>query len=96
MPVEMKRDDLLRLGLIDPFELEEPAKDIAKRLKKDGLIENFNFKREIFTLARRGTGECIYLDLQTRRCTVYQQRPTICRKHPQVGPRPGFCAYTKK
>ncbi|MEX8496351.1 YkgJ family cysteine cluster protein, partial [Leptothrix ochracea] len=33
------------------------------------------------------------LDAQTRRCTVYEQRPNTCRKHPQVGPKPGYCPY---
>lgn len=96
MPVEMKLADLIRLELIDPFEAQEPPKQIAKKLKKAGLIDLFNLKREIFTLARKANGDCIYLDLHTRRCTVYNQRPNICRHHPQVGPRPGFCAYIKK
>jgi len=50
MPVEVKLPDLIRLGLVDAFEAEhEPAKQIAKRLAKAGLIEHFNFKNSIFT-----------------------------------------------
>ena len=56
----------------------------------------FNFKREIFTIARRASGDCHFLDAKTRRCTVYEQRPEICRKHPQVGPRPNHCPYGAK
>ncbi len=94
MPVEVKLPDLIRLGLVDAFEAEhEPAKQIAKRLAKAGLIEHFNFKNSIFTLARRASGDCHYLDAVTRRCTVYERRPSTCRLHPQVGPRPGHCPY---
>lgn len=94
MPVEVKLPDLVRLQLVDPFEAEhEEPKKIAKRLSKAGLIAHFNFKNSIFTLARRANGDCQFLDLQTRRCTVYAQRPNTCRLHPQVGPRPGHCPY---
>ena len=94
MPVEVKLPDLIRLGLVDPFEAEhEPPKQIAKRLSKAGVIEHFNFKHNIFTLSRRASGDCQYLDALTRRCTVYEQRPNTCRKHPQVGPRPGYCPH---
>jgi Fe-S-cluster containining protein len=94
MPVEVKLPDLVRLELVDPFEAEhEEPKVIAKRLLKAGLIEHFNFKNSIFTLARRANGDCANLDAKTRRCTVYDKRPNTCRLHPQVGPRPGYCPY---
>lgn len=94
MPVELRLPDLVRLGLVDPFEAEHtPAKQIARRLGKAGHIEHFNFRNSIFVLARRASGDCQYLDAVSRRCTVYAQRPDTCRKHPQVGPRPGFCPY---
>jgi Fe-S-cluster containining protein len=97
MPVEVKLADLVRLEVVDPFEAEHAApKDIAKRLTKAGLIERFNHKHGIYTLARRANGDCRFLDAHTRRCTVYGQRPTTCRTHPQVGPRPGFCPYGPK
>ncbi len=94
MPVEVKLPDLVRLELVDPVESEhEEPKVIAKRLLKAGLIEHFNFKNSIFTLARRANGDCANLDTKTRRCTVYDKRPNTCRLHPQVGPRPGYCPY---
>ena len=94
MPVEVKLSDLIRLGLIDPFEAEhEEPKKIAKRLFKLSLIDHFNFKNSIFTLSRRSNGDCQYLEATTRSCTVYEKRPSTCRLHPQVGPRPGFCPY---
>jgi Fe-S-cluster containining protein len=97
MPVEVKLPDLVRLQLVDPFEAEHEApKQIAKRLGKAGLVEHFNFKYGIFTLARRASGDCHFLDAITRRCTVYDKRPNTCRKHPQVGPRPGYCPYGQR
>lgn len=94
MPVEVRLPDLVRLGLVDPFEAEHEApKQIARRLEKAGRVDHFNFKHGIFTLARRANGDCLYLDAVTRRCTVYEKRPDTCRKHPQVGPRPGHCPY---
>lgn len=94
MPVDIRLADLVRLGYVDAFEAEHQApKAIAKRLDKAGLIDHFSFKHGLFTLARRANGDCHLLDASTRRCTVYDQRPDTCRKHPQVGPRPGFCPY---
>ncbi|MCK5516299.1 MAG: YkgJ family cysteine cluster protein, partial [Desulfobulbaceae bacterium] len=37
--------------------------------------------------------DCLYLDQKTRRCTIYTKRPDTCRNHPQIGPRPGYCAF---
>ncbi|BCL74775.1 hypothetical protein JHS3_05110 [Jeongeupia sp. HS-3] len=97
MPVEVKLPDLVRMGEVDAFEAEhEQPKQIAKRLQKAGVIEHFNFKHGVFTLARRSSGECTYLDADTRLCTVYDLRPNTCRNHPKIGPRPGFCAYRNK
>lgn len=94
MPVEVRLPDLVRLGLVDPFEAEHEApKQIARRLEKAGQVDHFNFKHGIFTLARRASGDCLFLDAITRRCTVYEKRPDTCRKHPQVSPRPGHCPH---
>jgi uncharacterized protein len=94
MPVEVRLPDLVRLELVDPFEAEhEEPKQIAKRLSKAGLIDHFNFRNSIFTLARRASGDCQFLDARTRRCTVYDKRPGTCRLHPQVGPRSNHCPY---
>ena len=97
MPVEVKLPDLVRLQVVDPFEAEHEApKHIAKRLSKAGLVQHFNAKYDIFTLARRASGDCHFLDAHTRRCTVYDKRPGTCRQHPQVGPRPGYCPFGAK
>ena len=93
MPVEATLDDLIRMELLTPFEAEEKLKKIATRLKKERLIDHYNPSRGIFTLSRRPNLDCIFLDPQSRRCTVYDKRPTICRNHPAVGPRPNHCPY---
>ncbi|WP_027856481.1 YkgJ family cysteine cluster protein [Marinobacterium jannaschii] len=96
LPVEVKFDDLARMGVADPFEVDEPAKKLAKRLTKAGVIQHFNFKTETYTLSQRSNDDCVYLDQKTRLCTIYQVRPDTCRNHPQIGPRPNHCAYQTK
>lgn len=93
MPAEARLGDLVRMGVVDAFEAEGDPRAIAKRLKKAGLIDHFHFRHGLFTLARRTSGDCVFLDAHTRRCTLYERRPDTCRHHPQVGPRPGYCAY---
>ena len=94
MPLEVTLTDLVRLGLVDAFEAEHQASRlIARRLLKAGHIDRFNHKHQLYILARRASGDCLFLDAQTRRCTVYDRRPQTCREHPQKGPRPGYCAY---
>lgn len=96
MPTEVKLPDLVTMGLIDEFELGEPIKQIAKRLMQTRQIAQFSHAHQVFTLARRANGDCIFLDANTRRCTIYEKRPQTCRNHPQKGPRPGYCAYRPK
>ena len=98
MPLEVQLSDLVRLELVDPFEAEnvEPRL-IARRLLKMRLIDHYNPKHNIFTMARRASGDCNFLDVRTRLCTVYGKRPETCRLHPQKkSPKPGFCAYGHK
>ena len=93
LPVEVRLDDLVRLGLADEFERGEPLKTVFRRLEKTGIVERFHHKTGLFTLRRLANGDCPYLSPESRRCTVYEHRPDTCRNHPQVGPRPGYCAY---
>jgi len=91
LPVEVRNADLLRMGLIDTFELQDPPKAIAKRLMKAGIVAHVNIKEAVYTLAQHSSGDCMYLNRETRRCTIYDKRPETCRNHPVIGPRPGFC-----
>jgi len=96
MPVEATLDDLIRMEIITPFEASEKMRRLARKLKKEGIIDSYNPSRILFTLARRPNADCIFLDPQSRRCTIYNKRPAICRNHPQIGPRPNHCAYQQK
>ena len=98
MPLDVQLSDLVRLGVVDAFEAENiDPKLIAKRLLKMRVIDHFNNKNSVFTLGRRSTGDCNFLDAKTRRCTQYENRPETCRLHPvKKSPKPGFCAYGRK
>jgi Fe-S-cluster containining protein len=97
LPVDAHLSDLVRMELITEFEAQAGAeKNIAKQLTKQGIIEHFNFKTGIFTLARMANDDCLYLDRISRRCTIYEKRPTTCREHPRVGPKPNHCAYKQR
>ena len=96
LPVEVRFADLVRMGLVDAFEAEEPAKRLAKRLMKEGVVGHFNNKTEVFTLSRYSNDDCIYLNQKTRLCDIYANRPDTCRNHPKIGPKPGFCAFKPK
>ena len=50
----------------------------------------------IFMLVRFANSDCLYLDLTSRKCRIYKNRPDTCRDHPRIGSRPGFCAYEPK
>jgi Fe-S-cluster containining protein len=95
LPVEVKISDLITLKLVDEFDAEEDGKIIAKRLKNKGLVAHYNHKSEKFTLAQKGNRDCIFLDSDTRKCTVYDLRPTTCREFPMIGPKTDFCPYEK-
>lgn len=96
LPVEVQAKDLIRMGMMEDFELQENPKTIARRLKKDGVIEHYYPKKGLFTLTRLANGDCLFLDSSTRRCSIYEKRPDTCRNHPGIGPRSGFCAFNRK
>ncbi len=96
LPVEVKTSDLVRMGLINEFDLQENPKVIFKRLHKEKIVQHFHAKSQTLTLAQMSNGDCIYLDQSMRRCTIYDLRPDTCRQHPIKGPRPGYCAFIPK
>ena len=69
---------------------------VQRSFNDDGIVERFNQKSGVFTLARMSNNDCLYLDRKSRLCTIYDKRPDTCRNHPKVGPRPGYCAYKPK
>ncbi|MGE0615277.1 MAG: YkgJ family cysteine cluster protein [Bacteriovoracia bacterium] len=95
LPVEVSAHDLIRLGLTDEGEVGVSPKALAKRLTKEKVLQGYNPRTGIFTLAQVAGRDCIYLD-KDRLCTVYDRRPEVCRQFPKIGPRPGFCPARKK
>ena len=96
LPVEVSVMDLVRLGVATEDEAAAGLKKLARRLEKDGVVQHFNSRSQIFTLEQRHGRDCIYLHPQTRLCTVYEKRPEVCRKFPKIGPRPGWCPAKRK
>lgn len=96
LQTDLTLDELIRMGVLTEFYRDEPIRKTAKQLKKEGIVKLFNLKKEIFTLAQRENHDCIFLDDETRKCTVYEGRPDTCRDHPKVGSKLGHCAYIKK
>lgn len=95
LPVEVSAVDLMRLGLITEDEAATSLKKVAKRLMKEGIIQAYQTKSQLFVLEQRNGRDCIFLD-KNRRCTVYEKRPEVCRKFPKIGPRPSFCPQQNK
>ncbi|RZA06296.1 MAG: YkgJ family cysteine cluster protein [Proteobacteria bacterium] len=94
MPLEVKREDLERLGLADPSEVSN--KKVMKRLQKEGVVRTYRASTELFLLEQKSDGSCQFLGAD-RRCTVYETRPSTCRGFPaDLGPRVGFCPYKQK
>ena len=95
MPVEVNTSDLIRLNILDEFHLELSEREQIKDALKHPSIMRFTPSTEKFTLKQKPDGSCFFLNSE-KKCTQYDLRPDTCRNHPQVGPKPGFCAYLKK
>lgn len=96
MPVEIKIEDLIRLGHASEDDIENKKK-LANRLRKEGLIQSYRESTGLFMFTQRPNGDCYYLHPVTRLCQVYEKRPDTCRKFPSsIGLRPGYCPVTPK
>ncbi len=95
LPVEVKITDLLRLGLISEDEALMSPKKIATRLIKSGHLQAFRARTGLYTLAQKSDRACVFLSPQ-RTCTVYDKRPEVCRRFPDIGPRPGYCPHRNR
>jgi len=94
--VDARVPDLVRLGLLTEDEALWSAKKIARKLEGMKMIQSYRASTMKFTLAQRINHDCVFLDETTRLCTVYENRPDVCRKFPEVGPRPGWCPESRK
>ncbi len=74
MPLEVQMADLVRLGLVDPFEAEhEEPRHIAKRLQKARLIDHFNHKNVVFTM---GCARCMTSGPKPAACIRRRRAPS--------------------
>lgn len=96
LPVEVGAADLLRMGLVTPDETTGSLKKVARRLIRDGVVRSFRARTGLFTLEQRDGGDCIFLGKDDRLCRLYDRRPDVCRRFPEIGPRPGFCPAAPK
>lgn len=93
LPVEATAQDLVRLGLLSEDEVMGSPRKIARRLMAAGVIQSFRARNGLFTLAQKADRSCIYL--KDKLCSVYENRPSVCRRFPEIGPRPGYCPCFK-
>jgi Fe-S-cluster containining protein len=82
-------------------EIEITKRDIAQLAKHLGLTEEQTEAR--YTKGSRllrhqkdriFDSVCVFLDQETRRCTVYEARPGVCREYPD-SPRCGYYEFLK-
>lgn len=93
MPVEVRVEDLVRLGLLSEDEALGSLKKVARRLQAEGIVRNYRTATGLFLLEQKNGRDCVFLGAD-RKCTVYERRPGVCRGFPLVlGPRVGFCPY---
>jgi Fe-S-cluster containining protein len=96
MPVEIRAEDLQRLGLASEDEVRGSRKKLFKRLHREGILKSYRAGTDLFMLEQKnGTTDCYFLG-PNRLCTVYERRPDVCRQFPSIGPRPGYCPAAPK
>lgn len=95
MPVQVTSEELYHMGFIDAHQVNGPLKRISQKLIKAGIIKSFNSRNRLFRLKQRENGDCVFLDTN-RLCTIYENRPSICRGFPFNSVRPGFCPSQRK
>ncbi len=94
LPVEVSKDDLVRLEVATIDEVQGSLKKLARRLTSQKIVRSFRATTGLFILEHSPAGECVFLG-KDRLCTVYDKRPDVCRRFPEIGPRPGWCPARK-
>ena len=95
MPVQVTSEELFHMGFIESHQVNGPLKRIAQRLIRSGIIRSFNSRTRLFRLKQLENGDCVFLD-SNRLCTIYENRPSICRGFPFNSVRPGFCPSQRR
>lgn len=96
IPVEVRFEDLIRLGIVSEDAKENDGeRAVAKQLKKDGVIKSYREASGLFMLQDKSDGSCRYLE--NNACTCYERRPDVCRNFPErIGNKLGYCPFIKK
>lgn len=90
MPIEVRFEDLVRLNLISEDDLSTPLKKLVARLKKEKIITAYREESGLFAMKQTAEGKCRYLVGNS--CSVYKNRPLVCRAFPiEMGWRHGYC-----
>jgi Fe-S-cluster containining protein len=90
MPLEIRWEDLVKLGFLDEDDLALPLKTVVARLKKENVITAYRKEKGLFAFKQTAEGKCRYL--VGNKCSVYKIRPMICRIFPiEAGWRHGYC-----
>ena len=84
--IEVTRRDVERLA--KHFELSYEAAE-ERFTKHDGKVRMLRHRQD-----RIFTSVCALLDQKTRRCSVYDARPGVCREYPDT-PRCGYYEFLK-
>jgi uncharacterized protein len=95
MPIEVRWEDLVNLNLIAENDLSKSLKSIVTKLKKDKVITAYREESGLFAMRQTAEGKCRYL--VGNRCSVYKNRPLVCRAFPiEMGWRHGYCPQKPK
>jgi hypothetical protein len=86
--IEVTRRDIARLARHFTLPYEVAEQRFTKYNKAEKVRELRHAKDRIFKSV------CRFLDQKTRRCTVYEARPAVCREYPDV-PRCGYWEFLK-
>lgn len=93
MPIEIRWEDLQRLGFVTEDDLLQPLKKTIARLKKEKVITAHREETGLFAFRQTAEGKCRYV--QGNKCGVYETRPLVCRAFPlRMGWRHGYCPQT--
>ena len=86
--IEITRRDLARLAKHFGLTFEQAEERFTKYDAKEGARLLRHQKDSVFDTV------CMFLDLKTRRCTVYDARPGVCKAYPEF-PTCGYYEFLK-
>ena len=86
--IEVTKRDIERLARHFDLPYAEVEERFTKYDAKEKVQELRHQRDRIFTSV------CTFLDQKTRRCTVYEARPAVCRSFPDT-PRCGYYEFLK-